>query len=555
MVSLKKKGLVASVATLAMAIGGLGIGAGTASAAETIKVTGFQEGYEYNVYEIGTFAGCAADGSNTTVAVQSYKGADGTSTAASDDVAAAATKAGVALGANTDKVAALAALNGGESYSSDVRKVASDFVPDGLTAATQITKDGDISVTDSGWYIITAKNTTSGKTAVASLVGTKCGTVAGATGEVELKNPNGNLPGDDTPQNPVKSMVGSLEENNKVQFTLSATAPDYTDMKNVEYAFYDYPAVGLTPVLDKDMTVKVGDTTLTSDQYAIRSGEDLTAADKAMADNSDATNPESKGGKDFVVDLSDYFQVNASTVKGQKVTVVYTATVDTVPSDLDDVNTFDVDNNGVRVPEGPNDPNPNDPGNDTPNPGNGTVQFTKVDQNAAALDGAVFTITADGTSPAITAQATSDENGVVKFANLGAGTYTISENKSSDFTGKAAAGNYMQSASTIEVKVSEVKGAEGAASTVSATVSDSNDKGSTDATNVITNSGAKAVTDVDTTKDAKAVTFEDVQNLTQLPLTGAAGVVLFVVLAALLAGGAGVMVTVSKRNKKNALAL
>jgi LPXTG-motif cell wall-anchored protein len=50
-------------------------------------------------------------------------------------------------------------------------------------------------------------------------------------------------------------------------------------------------------------------------------------------------------------------------------------------------------------------------------------------------------------------------------------------------------------------------------------------------------------------------TVKNVKNISQLPLTGAAGVFLFLIVAALLAGGAGTMVMISKRNKKAGMAL
>jgi fimbrial isopeptide formation D2 family protein len=539
MLSLKKKSLVASVAALAMAVGGLGIGAGVANAADTasLKVTGYKSDYTYKVYELGKYIGdCPTDATTKpSVAVQAVDGA-------SDAVEKAAEKAGVqAKLTGDDKVAAAAQLG---SYSSDIRKIAQNLDATGLTSVGEVTADGDVTVPEAGWYIITAENTESGKTAVASLAGTACGSLT--DGSVVLKNPNGNLPGDNTDQNPNKSMVGSVVKNGTVEFTLDATMPDYSGMKDIEYAFYDYPADGLTPSTS-GMKVTIGKTEVTD--YTVRSGADLTEADTNF--DADA----SKGGKDFVVDLSAYLQsLDADALKaltGQEVKVVYTATVDTVPSDLSKLNSFDVDNNGVKVPEGPDDPNPGDPGNDTPDPSDGDVQFTKVDEKGDKLDGAEFTLTSDANKD-ITVKATS-KDGIVKFENLGEGTYTIAETGVS-----GAAADYTVSGSTLKVTVTG-NGDEKAktdtepakAETVTAKLSDKD----TDGVNVITASGKADVADVVTKDDASLVEFENVKNLAQLPLTGAAGVVLFVVIATLLAGGSIAMVQVSKRNKKAGLAL
>ena len=534
MLSLKKKGLVASVATLAMAVGGLGLGASVANAAafdkdsaNTVTVTLPKDkdgndvtGYTYHVYEVGKYIGAdQCDVTGGSVAVQATKNA-------SAAFGAAATKAGVSLDGD-DKVAAAAQL---DSYGSDIRKIASDIDASDLTevADSDVVADGGFTGDEAGWYLITATNDETGKPAVASLVGTKC-TAIKATGAVELKNPNGNLPGDTTDQNPTKSMVGSVVAGGTVEFTLSANIPDYTDMKDVEYKLFDYPAAELTPDT-ADAVVKVNGTALTE-------GTDYTITDGV--DSSMTQTGEDKSGKNFTVDLSAYVAAHPSE-KGA-LTVTYTATVDSLPKNLDSLNTFDVDNNGVRVPEGPSDPNPNDPGNDTPDPSDGDVQFTKVDEKGDKLDGAVFTLTSD-TDSKITATATSTD-GVVKFENLGAGDYTIAETK--------APTGYMTSGSTFKVNVSVNKAADGKAATVTAELSEKSDD-----VNVITLAAdGKNAAGVVTKDDATLVQFENVKNLAQLPLTGAAGIVLFVVIATLLAGGSVAMVQVSKRNKKAGLAL
>ncbi|MCI1914924.1 MAG: isopeptide-forming domain-containing fimbrial protein [Bifidobacteriaceae bacterium] len=539
MLSLKKKGLVASVAAVAMAVGGLGLGAGTAFAddSQQIKVSGFEDGYTYSVFELGKYLGtCPTDPkAEAKVAVQAKD------EAASKAVQNAATASGVDLKGATDAVAGAAQLN---SYGSDIRKIASALKASDLdtpvTGASIDKTTTEITVPEAGWYVITAENAKSGKSAVASLAGTACGSIADGT--VVLKNPNGNLPGDNTDQDPSKKMTGSLKQGNTVEFTLSAALPDYSGMKDLEYAFYDYPAAGLTPDASS-LKVTVGKDTLATADYAVRSGASLTKADTNF--DPDA----SQKGQDFVVDLSTYLKGKTAdelkALKGQKVTVTYTASVDDMTKiDPKTINSFDVDNNGVKVPEGPHDGNPNHPGNDTPNPSTSKVSFEKVDETGTtALDGAEFTLTSD-TNPAIKSVAVSGDTdgdgtvsadeasaktGLVEFTNLGEGDYTITETK--------APTGYMKSGSTFKVKVTA---AEDESTSASLTEGD-------DATNVI--NGATG------TASGKDVTFENVKNLTQLPLTGAYGIALFLILAVILAGGSAAMITVSKRNKKNALAL
>ena len=536
MLSLKKKGLVASVAALAMAVGGLGIGAGVANAADsaTLNVSGYKSDYTYTVYELGKYIGTCPTDTTTkpSVAVQAVEGA-------SDAVEKAAEKAGVqAKLTGDDKVAAAAQLG---SYSSEIRKIAQNFEAGSLKSVGAVTADGDVTVPEAGWYIITATNTKSGKTAVASLAGTACGSLTDGT--IELKDPNGNVPGDNTDQDPNKSMVGSVVAGGTVEFTLTANMPDYSGMKDIEYAFYDYPAAGLTPSTS-DMKVTIDGKDVTD--YTVRSGDTLTDADKNF--DADA----SKKGADFVVDLSAHLQgLSKDELKAlatKEVKVVYTAKVDTVPTDLAAVNSFDVDNNGVKVPEGPDDPNPGDPGTDTPDPSDGDVQFTKVDEKGDKLDGAVFTLTSD-TNKDIKVTATSTK-GVVKFENLGEGTYTIAETSAPD--------GYTVSGSTMTVDVKGNNDAQAKTDTEAAKAETVTAKLSelSDGVNVITLAkDGSDVAGLDTKDDATLVEFENVKNLTQLPLTGAAGVVLFVVIATLLAGGSIAMVQVSKRNKKMGMAL
>jgi fimbrial isopeptide formation D2 family protein len=581
MLSLNKKGLIASVATLAMAVGGLGIGAGVANAAETIKATLPTQtnsetnqpetvyGYTYDVYEIGSYAAaCSTDQDKIAVSAKT--------TDISDAFKQAADKAGVALPDINAKAEADGTLSKDASGKtiSDGSTAVSHTDADGVSAAAQLDTFGpgirdvannvdlsklgtavdsqtpttgteqDFTVPEAGWYLI-ASSDKDGNPGVTALVGTACGKVAGAQGELTLKNTNGNLPGDNTDQNPNKSMIGSLAKGNTVQFTLESALPDYpTTMKSVEYKLFDYPA----PYLDADFAnakVQIDGTDVDPSLYEISAG--IADEDKDMTQAG-----EDKGGDNFTVDLSKWVAANLGSTKGKKLTVVYTAkvndTFDPATSDTKTINTFDVDNNGVRIPEGPHDPNPNDPGNDTPDPADGDVKFTKVNVGGNPLAGAKFTLhpaTLDTKDTTADVTVESNEQGVVAFDNLGAGSYVISETD--------APTGYMTSGSKLQVLVSEVPATkEGEAATVKATISDSG----VDATNVITLAdNTKDVQGVETKDDATAVKFLNVKNLAELPLTGAAGIVLFVVIAALLAGGATVMVSVSKHNKKAGLAI
>lgn len=149
---------------------------------------------------------------------------------------------------------------------------------------------------------------------------------------------------------------------------------------------------------------------------------------------------------------------------------------------------------------------------------NGQFSFTKTDAQGKALAGAKFKIEGQGdTSTPSTATATSDSNGTVTFKGLADGTYKVTE------TGVPA--DFQQNLK--------------AAFTV-----------------IITNGKAVKYTGADIwglapnaeVSDSDTYKVKNVKNVTQLPLTGAAGTTLFTVVA-LLVAGAGVTVALKSRQR------
>ena len=150
-------------------------------------------------------------------------------------------------------------------------------------------------------------------------------------------------------------------------------------------------------------------------------------------------------------------------------------------------------------------------------------EFTKVNKDGAGIEGATFKLSVEkdqtGSLPAKdgpVVEATSDKDGKVKFADLKAGTYTVTETK-------VANGQYqdIKAAFTVDLK-------EDGTYTISKTIA-------SDAFDLV---------------NADKKTVLNVKNLTELPLTGAAGTALFTVIALLL-GGAGVAVVLKSRSTKN----
>lgn len=121
------------------------------------------------------------------------------------------------------------------------------------------------------------------------------------------------------------------------------------------------------------------------------------------------------------------------------------------------------------------------------------------------------------------------KNGMFGFKNLSVGKYLIYESKMPN-------ASYPDQFRARLVLTAETK-QEGANTTFQFTVTD------------VDNHGQLTTTDKDGLSDNTAFVYKDVQNITQLPKTGAAGVALFVALAALLAGAAGVVYVKSRKTK------
>ena len=147
-----------------------------------------------------------------------------------------------------------------------------------------------------------------------------------------------------------------------------------------------------------------------------------------------------------------------------------------------------------------------------------TLSFTKVNQNGDALADAEFTLSSDNLKNTNNRTASSNAEGDVTFSGLADDTYTIKET--------TAPNGYMQS--TAPTFTVTIKG--GKVTDVKTTGTDYG---------LVTNSNG-------------AITVKNVQNVTQLPLTGAAGITMLVVVALLL-GGAGALIAVRSRSLKRQL--
>ena len=228
----------------------------------------------------------------------------------------------------------------------------------------------------------------------------------------------------------------------------------------------------------------------------------VTVADKALTKDTDYTVAENEDGT-FTVTISSIKKQPAGAV----ITVTYNATVtsEEAAGNKAVTNTVVLSDNGAEA-------------TDSTFITNGQFSFTKTDAQGNALAGAEFKIEGQsGTSIPSTATAISDSNGTVTFKGLADGTYKVTEtNVPADFQ------QNLKAAFTVTIangKAVKYAGADIWGLAPSAEVSGN-----------------------------YTYKVKNVKNVTQLPLTGAAGTTLFTVVA-LLVAGAGVAVALKSRQR------
>lgn len=149
---------------------------------------------------------------------------------------------------------------------------------------------------------------------------------------------------------------------------------------------------------------------------------------------------------------------------------------------------------------------------------NGQFSFTKIDAQGNALAGAKFEIGGqNGASTPSTATATSESNGTVTFKGLADGTYKVTETE-------VPAGFQSNLKAAFTVTITNGKAVKYTGADIW---------------------GLAPSTEV---SDNYTYKVKNVKNVTQLPLTGAAGTTLFTVVA-LLVAGAGVAVALKSRQR------
>ena len=221
----------------------------------------------------------------------------------------------------------------------------------------------------------------------------------------------------------------------------------------------------------------------------------VTVGDKNLNKDTDYTVTENENGTFTVTIISIKNQT-----AGAAITVTYNATVtEAEATDSKAVtNTVVLSDNGAEA-------------TDSTTITNSGFSFTKTDAQGNPLAGATFTINVPDVKTPFTA--TSDKNGKVTFKGLANGTYKVNETTVPD--------GFQQSLKAqFEVTIENGKA-------------------------TFTGTDVWGLAPKNSSADYKV---KNVKNVTQLPLTGAAGTTLFTVVA-LLVAGAGVTVAVKSRQR------
>lgn len=221
----------------------------------------------------------------------------------------------------------------------------------------------------------------------------------------------------------------------------------------------------------------------------------VKVANAELKKDTDYTVTEGENGK-FTVNITSIKRQNA----GDEIVVTYDAEVTEAEATGRKAvtNTVVLSDNGAEA-------------TDSTSITNSEFSFTKTDAQGNPLAGATFTINVPGVKTPFTAA--SDENGKVTFKGLADGTYEVNET-----TVPAGFQQNLKATFTVTIKDGET---------------------------TFAGTDVWGLAPKNSSADYKV---KNVKNVTQLPLTGAAGTTLFTVVA-LLVAGAGVTVAVKSRQR------
>ena len=521
---MKMRKLFAGIAAAATLLGGMALGAASAQADDAattplLQVNNAQEGHTYTPYRFATFEN-AGNGTVEVSTVEAWK----------DAVTAAADTANgndsIPAEYKNNPAAYVATFNAEQirEFATELAKTNPLPTADGAgltVTAEQAGTAQPVAVSGEGWYLVTDTFTKSGETtATTGTPAVVATTVNGLTdltivadkvtgqgnittvGQFNAKNENPLTP-------PAKTAkVGNVDVNGKtvnvgdtVDFTVSAAVPASAGNYDVyPFTITDTASKGLKVAETNTFKVQVDGRDVDSSLYTV-----------------------TQTGSAAVGTTTTITFASAKSLAGKTIVVSYTGTV--TKDALADLG-GSVNNKAMITTNG------GASGEGTTESKTYGFQFKKigVDNDANALAGAQFVIKKkdgkflkqdteskawssvdDQTNATVF---TSGADGLVQFKGLAAGDYTVMETN--------APNGYAQNFKvTFDVSIAE-----------NGTVTFKQD----------------LLHQVTLPTDDQIATVKNVKSITQLPLTGAAGTTLFIVVALLLAG-AGVIVVVKSRQR------
>lgn len=555
------KRIFAGVAAAATMLGGLAVGAATAMAAdpgnadETItiqNVPAVTPAATFTAYQIGWFSNPQPkDGSPTTLAsvdITTNPNAVSALNAAIGDNIPAAYKANpAAFIANTFAEPQLRTLANNLKLTTPV----------GTYAASGTT--GTISELQPGWYFVTSNND---KIASAIVTSTYDGYKTIARNNASPLNTmqlgtfvaKHNI--QPTPTKTETTGATSVGVGTTLEYKITATLPATSGNEDWEKTFFrihDRPSTGLT-VKASEIKVKVGNKELASTDYTL--GTTTVTTDEhnkdVHADGGLFTGDFFGNGRStFYINLTTYMR-NHQEDAGKTVTVTYPAYVNTAAASQDyifndaEVGTgpfeeFSTGTNENILPVGKfaftkigvgNDANGLAGAKFSIKQGNTPLSFVKeTNEDGTAIyryvtNDASVSNDAPVSAETKTTEIVSPANGKIEIRGVAAGTYTVQETN--------APSGYMQSTLPTFTVTGTVIPAQTKPDTISWTAEESTTWG------------------LVTTTTSGTVTVTNIKSITQLPLTGAAGITMLVVVA-LLIGGAAALIALRSHSLKQQL--
>ena len=521
---MKLRKLFAGVAAAATLLGGMAFGAATANAADTdqatITVNNAQAGYTYKGYKFATFDNVQGTAPNaTSVEVNTvaawkdavYNAAD----AANGDAAVPAEYA--------ENPAAYVA-----TFDAATARRFTDELTKRIPAGEQGTAavNGVITATE-GWFLVTS--TTEEKAGKSALVATQITSGGETYTKITLNTEDGqhnidtlgrfNAKDENVPTPPTKTAdgKGTVNVGDTVNYTITAVVPPAA-------AGYDTYKYTITDAASKGLNVAEDNANFT---VVVKKGN-ADGTDKTLAKDTDYALTQNGSASDENGTVTTIALPNVKDYAGKTIQVTYQGVV---TSDAVDqvTNKATVKNNNDQTAEG-----------EPVVKKLGKFDFTKigVGNDAKGLAGAEFKVSADGGKTFI--KFSDDNDGVYYPTNADYGDETL---KSADgmgtqkTLGKVAVRGLAEGTYTVQ----ETKAPTGYAENFKVTF-----------TVTIGKDGGEGTLTVDTLHQVNTTdkTVLNVKSITQLPLTGAAGTMLFTVVAVLLAGVASTVFAKSRSTNR-----